>query len=337
MVGKIVSVVNRKGGVGKTTLALGIADTIVSETEKPYKADAPVVVAVDLDPQASLSRALLYDKNDLSQEHLKSVYQEGLTLASYLSDHSRKKTSKKIHDYLKHGVGPIGWHYSMLANNSDAWDVEKLAIKKFGEQSLSDAVGKLLKELAEKYKYVIVDAPPGQTVMAEAAIQVSDLVLCPTTPDLLSFWGLESFDHYLKDIMDEKKAPLARFVFTKFKKKSASYDAQDQVHKWVHEFCEPKNYITLLREGGKKSKVGGDSINVPFDPKLVKRLEGPPSKSRLWPWQKMYSPDTRKAFKRLVSAINRELGYGEPDRSAKYSRTANRANRNRKREASQSA
>ena len=52
MTGKLVAAVNRKGGVGKTTLVIAIADTIVSE----FKAS---VIVVDADPQASASIALI--------------------------------------------------------------------------------------------------------------------------------------------------------------------------------------------------------------------------------------------------------------------------------------
>ena len=112
------------------------------------------------------------------------------------------------------------------------------------------AVKAMLTDLASTYRYVLIDAPPGQTVVAEAAIQASDLVLCPTSPDLLSYWGLESFDQYLKEICAAEDAPPARFVFTKFKKKAPKYDPQDRVHEWVNAFAEPDHYVTLLRETG---------------------------------------------------------------------------------------
>ena len=52
MCANIVTVLNRKGGVGKTTLAIGIADTLIAE----HQEDTTIV---DLDPQATASRALV--------------------------------------------------------------------------------------------------------------------------------------------------------------------------------------------------------------------------------------------------------------------------------------
>ena len=325
MPGKIISVVNRKGGVGKTTVTLGLADTLIAETEKPYKAGAPVVLTIDLDPQGSLTRGLLYDRRDPSKQvRLQETFKEKRTFAACLQDHLNGP-SNDTNDYLTHGVGPIGKHYSILANEASAWNVEREALRTAGEARLKHVVNAMLTDLASTYRYVLIDAPPGQTVIAEAAIQASDLVLCPTSPDLLSYWGLESFDQYLKEICSAEGGPPARFVFTKFRKKAPKYDPQDRVHEWVNAFAEPERYVTLLREAGETSATGGQSINLPFDPKLVSRLEGAPNVGRPWPWPRMYTPDTQRALLRLVSAVKRELNSGEPGRTPPHHRTFDRA------------
>lgn len=190
MGGKIISVINRKGGVGKTTLTLGLADTLIAETETPYQAGAPVVLTIDLDPQGSLTRALLYDRNDAKQTKLEETFKERRTFGACVQERLGRRAQKNVLDYILHGVGPVGKHYSMLANDAHAWNVEREALKRVGEVKLKTAVRTILKELAAVYRYVLIDAPPGQTVFAEAAIQASDLILCPTSPDLLSYWGL---------------------------------------------------------------------------------------------------------------------------------------------------
>lgn len=221
MSGKVVSIVNRKGGVGKTTLTLALADTFVGETEQPYDPARPVVVAVDLDPQASLTRALLYDSSGPSEGgRLKAALDEGRTLASAIDDRLRRG-QRRLEEYLTHGVGPAGFTYSLLANEARAWDVERKGLRKPGEAKLKAALTEVIDELARSYRYVLIDAPPGQTALAEAAIQRSDLLLCPIAPDHLSFWGLESFDEYLRELFGGSNSqPPARFVFTKFKASS---------------------------------------------------------------------------------------------------------------------
>jgi chromosome partitioning protein len=265
----VVCVINRKGGVGKTTITLGIADTLVGETELPYVPDRRLVVAVDLDPQGSLTRALLSEHGRVSDNgRLKTVMDEGRTLAEALMRRSSDPVIS-IDKFVKHGVGPNGTTYSLLANEAKSWDVERRGLKKPGEAKLKTTLRKIVQDLAAQYEYVLIDCPPGQTVLAEAAVESSDLVLCPITPDWLSYWGLESFDGYLRELFDGSQAeqrPVARFVFTKFRSRPPSYNPQEVIHEYVEAFREPDRYVTLLREPGARANTSQGSIKLPHDP-----------------------------------------------------------------------
>jgi len=311
--GKVVSIVNRKGGVGKTSLTLALADTFVGETEQPYDPARPVVVAVDLDPQASLTRALLYDSSGPNEGgRLKAALDEGRTLASAIDDRLRRG-QRRLEEYLTHGVGPAGFTYSLLANEARAWDVERKGLRKPGEAKLKAALAEVIDELARSYRYVLIDAPPGQTALAEAAIQRSDLLLCPIAPDHLSFWGLESFDEYLRELFGGSNSqPPARFVFTKFKAKPPKYDPQNKIFESVSKFAHPHQYVTLLKEAGEASVFGGQPISLPFDPRLVSRLEGAPKPGRKWFWERIYTKNTRAELRRLALAVKKELYGGRP-------------------------
>ena len=235
-----------------------------------------MVVVVDLDPQGSLTRALLYDRCEgMNQIRLQEAFEEKRTFGASVRDRLLG-APKEAGKYLTHGVGPIGKHYPMLANEASAWNVEREAQGTVGEEALKAAVAGVLGELAEVYRYVLVDAPPGQTVVAEAAIQISDLVLCPTSPDLLSFWGLESFNRYLREICAGEEGPPARFVFTKFKKRAPRYDPQDRVHEWVNSFAAPDYYITLLREVGNELLSAANQSTFLSIPSLRSGLKEPP-------------------------------------------------------------
>jgi chromosome partitioning protein len=164
--GKVVSIINRKGGVGKTTACLGICDTLMGHTETPFVPGRKVVIAVDLDPQGSLTRALLSEHGRVDDNgRLRDVIKQKRTLAEALEGRL-SDPSIPIDGYLKHGIGPTGSTYSLLANEAKAWDVERRRTKKPGEAKLKAVLSKIIKDLAAEYEYVVIDCPPGQTVLA---------------------------------------------------------------------------------------------------------------------------------------------------------------------------
>jgi cellulose biosynthesis protein BcsQ len=94
-------------------------------------------------------------------------------------------------------------------------------LKEHGESKLRQLLFGVLEELAASYRYALVDCPPGQTVLAEVAIERADLVLCPTTPDWLSYWGLTSLDKYLQELFENKRR----------KSSICTHKVQNQTHK----------------------------------------------------------------------------------------------------------
>jgi cellulose biosynthesis protein BcsQ len=272
-----------------------------------------VVVAVDLDPQGSLTRALLSEHGRVDDNgRLGEVIKQKRILAEAL-ERRLSDPSVPIDEFLKHGVGPTGSHYSLLPNEATAWDVERRRSKRPGEAKLKAVLSRLIEDLAKRYDYVIIDCPPGQTVLAEAAITSSDLIICPITPDWLSYWGLESFDNYLRDVFqcnETDKQPAARFVFTKFRRKPPKYDPQNKIYEFVEAFGEPERCVTLLREPGEKANTSGGPISLPLDPKLASRLEGWPNTGRVWPWSRIYTSATQSALLKLVAGMKKDLDRG---------------------------
>ena len=151
MTGKIVTIINRKGGVAKTTLTLGLADTFCCALDQPYKPkEDKRVVVVDLDPQGSLTQALLHDRHaPQNQDPLKKLLDEKQTLARFLETRFENK-KEDIHKYLEPGVGPIGAEYTLLANEARAWDVERKGIKKPGPDKLQQIIASALLDLARQ-------------------------------------------------------------------------------------------------------------------------------------------------------------------------------------------
>jgi hypothetical protein len=146
--------------------------------------------------------------------------------------------------------------------------------------------------------------------MAEAALLRADLLLCPTTPDRLALWGLETFQAYLRELFAEhgKREPRAYWVVTKHYERAAKNGPQSDVMARLDLFARPNDVITLLVESG-QGGLGGPIV-VPQDGAIAKRLEGPQRLTRVWPWDAAYKDRTRQALGRLMRAVMREVDSG---------------------------
>lgn len=197
----IISIVNQKGGVGKTTTAVNLSASFSSIDKK--------VLIIDLDPQGNTST--------------------GLGIEQLL----RKKTIYHallgINDINECIVSTAIPNLDIITanNNLSAIDVE-LAGYKNREYILLN----ILQKIEMLYDYIIIDCPPSLGLLTLNALSVTDKVLIPM---LCDFYSLEGLSHLLKTIqLVEKnlnnKIKIAGILFT-------MYDARnrltDQVSKDV--------------------------------------------------------------------------------------------------------
>lgn len=210
--GKIISCVNRKGGVGKTTLTIALADYLTAREHRS-------VVVVDMDPQASASGALL--GHDVALR----LSREGKTLANSLEGVSGSR------DIIPNLLGYVGMisgtaetPFALIPNGDEFWDYEANLLSdpaQNGAQLLQERVIILLDHLKRQYDFVLIDCPPGRLASTDTALALADLVLCPVVPDQLSQWGLDRMEAILArirlDHVRANPAQQARFVFNRYR------------------------------------------------------------------------------------------------------------------------
>jgi chromosome partitioning protein len=209
MAGKLISIANMKGGVGKTTTVVSLAEALSA-----YDPKASVLV-VDLDPQASASVALAGDSL------LAKMIMGGRTVEAFLDDrlinNADSPLGPKIHPTVSqttHCGNQL--KISFLPCGPDLRIIERQIMYGLSEQNhnlkfIEGQVWKLFKQefipLKKTYDYVIFDCPPGISPISEAAIRESDLVIVPTIADFLSVYGLKAF---LKILWKGPKSSLPR-------------------------------------------------------------------------------------------------------------------------------
>lgn len=195
MAGKLIAVANMKGGVGKTTTVVSLAEALAAD-------DPGVsVLVVDLDPQASASVCLAGD--DLLAE----MIEERRTLEDFLELRlvvsAASNLAPKIHEAVSrvtHGGRQL--RISLLPCGPDLRSVERdiiyeLTKRKFNMNAIEGQMWRLFEKeflpLILRYDYVIFDCPPGISPLTEVVVRASDLVIVPTIPDFISSYGINAF------------------------------------------------------------------------------------------------------------------------------------------------
>lgn len=308
MTGKIITIVNRKGGVGKTTLVLALTEALLDSIDPDERKSAAIVV--DLDPQASLTTALM-NVPDPGQrlEKLAAMSRSRRAIHHVISDRVNGDFSAKADDIRFAGCGLTNLTYSMIGNDSDGWQAElDLILEKHPPEKIRETVRGFIGELGNQFRYVVVDCPPGQTLFAEGALQASDLVLCPLTPDRLAYWGMESFENHLAELRKARRLTAKIFwIVTKYNHRAGTSNQQTIVLNELNDRDEP--VFELLKEAGENDPVK-QLVSLPYDSKIADRLKGAPRPNKPWTFEKAYRKEVRKSLSRLARTVKMELKDG---------------------------
>jgi chromosome partitioning protein len=180
-----ITVMNAKGGVGKSTLVLALAETLSNDYGKK-------VLVIDADAQASVSHMLM------QREELESVQARGRTFVDFLVEAVLKQSPVHWRAFVVGGVSDIDDARSidLLPSDTHLTLFEREVSKCDREAGLRRAVGALLDEARSLYDLVLIDSAPGLSVLTESWLRESDFYLSPTRPDYISTRGLKFLSEF---------------------------------------------------------------------------------------------------------------------------------------------
>ena len=153
----VISLVNQKGGVGKTTTAVSVAAFLGKRKKK--------VLLVDIDPQANTSSGLGVDKGSLE----KTVY-DVLIKDVPISEVIFETDAQNV-DIVPTNINLAGAEVELVT-----------AISR--EQILKKA----LAEVRDDYDYIIIDCPPSLGLLTINALTASDKIIIPIQGEYYSSW-----------------------------------------------------------------------------------------------------------------------------------------------------
>ena len=168
-----ITVMNAKGGVGKSTLVLALAETLANDHGKK-------VLVIDSDAQASVSHMLM------RQQDLEFAQARGRTFVDFLIEAVLKQSPTSWRSFVVGGVSDIDDARSidLLPSDTHLTLFEREVSKSDREVWLRRTIGALLTEARSLYDLVLIDSAPGLSVLTESWLREADFYLSPDAPRL---------------------------------------------------------------------------------------------------------------------------------------------------------
>jgi chromosome partitioning protein len=191
MAARLISVINMKGGVGKSTTTVSLAETLALHHRLR-------VLVIDLDPQTNASIMVG------GPERWDQLRENERTLDFYFEAYALQAKPKPFKSLVERKVTDLigSPDVDLVAAAPEFRIVERDMIESFVKRGFHiDAIQKWICErfaqglrmVLNDYDFILIDCPPGISLFAEAALIAADAILVPTIPDYVSRLGLITF------------------------------------------------------------------------------------------------------------------------------------------------
>jgi len=206
---RIASIINFKGGVGKTSLSLHLACYLENQIE-----GNPKVLLIDVDHQSSLSIICL------DPDRWEEVCSDGLTVNRIFSSYISTDPMPGAEIISESPFDDSYPNLDLLSAQLELDDTEiDLAATTIGNPLQSEwkkrtLLCKWLEDsgASDKYDFVIIDCPPATKIVSQNAIAASHFYILPVIPDAISTRGVTHFYNLVQAQIDGRLKSYANSI-----------------------------------------------------------------------------------------------------------------------------
>ncbi|MEM0940712.1 MAG: ParA family protein [Bacteroidota bacterium] len=227
----IISVINQKGGTGKTTSSINLGSALSRLDKK--------VLLVDMDPQGNLGYSLGLDE----AKTIADVFQENIEINQVIQE-------RESMDIIPSDIRLV--------------DIELSLAELANRHSI---LNNLFDTLSTNYDYVLIDCPPSLSILSLNALYASDYVIIPMLMEVLSLQGLDQMIQTISKIKNgyEKDLKILGILPVMVDKRRK---LSDEIRAYIKENYEVKIFQSVIRNNVRASESPsfGQSV-IAYSPK----------------------------------------------------------------------
>ena len=232
---KIISVINQKGGVGKTTTVINLAAGLTMKGKK--------ILVIDLDPQGNATTGL----------GLSNTENSDLTIYSVLN--GNKKISEVVQSTKFENLNLVTSNVDLSGLEVETAGDSRRAFK------LKDELALILNDSGGSYDYILIDCPPSLSLLTIMALVASDELVVPLQTEFFALEGLTQLMKTIERIKSNLNSSLniRGIILTMYDKRNK---LSGEVEQEARNYFKEKVYRTVVPRNVRLSEAPSHGVPV---------------------------------------------------------------------------